>query len=186
MNKDELLKYSNEIKSKADLLLYQKEILNILERFGKVIITGSYSLDLMIKKDLDISLVNDKLKQIEFFELGKLLSEKLNPHGMFYRNTVVKEVPNRPPNSFYWGIQHEEWKIDLWKVPSFYSEESVHYINNIKQSLDEEKKEIILSLKYELMSDNDYGRKFSSKEIYKAVVFNQVKTLEQFLEYVKN
>ncbi len=184
MIKIDLLKYSKDIKSEADNLLMNTGLLAFLNNFGNVILTGSYSLDLMMKKDLDISLVNNSLTLENFFEIGKFLSIKFNPHSMYFRNTIEKEILNRPPNSFYWGVQTADWKIDLWKVPDFYAQESVQYIEKIKSKLDFEKRKTILSIKYLLQNDPDYGRKFSSKELYKAVIDHNISTLDDFISFV--
>ena len=184
MNTEEILEYSKIIKVEADDLLVNLDLLKILQNFGEVIITGSYSLDLMIKRDLDISLVNENMSIGKFFELGQSLNVCLNPHSMYFRSTIMKPIDNRPPNSLYWGVQTEYWKIDLWQVPKFYAEESIEYINNFKNKLTPAKREIVLTIKHTLLNNSDYGRKYSSKELYKAVLENDVKNLDEFLDFL--
>ncbi|MDU0206457.1 hypothetical protein ACYEXS_32085 [Paenibacillus sp. MAH-36] len=51
------------IKTEADGILHENGLIRILEGYGKVFISGSYLLDLMTWRDLDIYLANDKMNE---------------------------------------------------------------------------------------------------------------------------
>ncbi len=54
---NEILIKSQSIKKEAEELLSKYKVLETLRKFGEVQFTGSYELDLMYKKDIDLSLL---------------------------------------------------------------------------------------------------------------------------------
>ncbi len=72
-----------QVRNEADEILYSKGLLELLNKYGRAELTGSYPLQLMCKKDLDISLVNAKLEADEFFELGSKIVSLLKPHSVY-------------------------------------------------------------------------------------------------------
>ncbi len=176
-----LFEHAARIHDEADKILYRDGLHALLESYGDVYCTGSYQLNLMHKKDLDLSLVNPHLDTVDFIRLGTEVAALLNPHSMHYRNTRIKPVEDRPPESLYWGFLFRDWNIDLWLVPPGYYEESVSYLDNILSALDDELRQIILALKAESLDRGIYGRLFSSKELYRAVIQQGVRDLESLL-----
>jgi hypothetical protein len=65
-----LLQLNEAIKKDAGEILYEKGLLNILNLFGKPHISGSYALDLMTWRDLDIYLEVENISETDLFELG--------------------------------------------------------------------------------------------------------------------
>ena len=180
----DLLEQSTTVKVEAEKILFQKGLYSLLVKFGEVHCSGSYYLDLMLKQDIDLSLVNPDLSEADFFRLGGEVSGLLTPHSIHYRNTRVKFVPNRPPESLYWGFEFGEWNIDLWLVPEAYHLDSIDYLNSIANSLDQEKRLAILDIKQDAMEQGLYGRQFSSRELYRGVIQDGVRDLEGLLKVI--
>ena len=180
----DIVKKSQTIKEEAIALIQKFDLLSTLRHYGEVKFTGSFELDLMLKKDIDISLVNDDLTVEEFTELGKELIDKLNTPSVYYRNTRITSVEKRPENSLYWGIQVEDWFLDIWAMSSKVYERADKYIKLVKSKLNDENRLIILSLKNDLMEINIYGKGFGSREIYDAVLNYDISTAEQFDLYL--
>jgi len=145
--KASLLQYESQVREQADSLLFKKGLYKILEKYGTVLLTGSYSLKLMYKKDLDISLVSPNLSVKEFYKMGGEISEIIQPHSVYYRNTKVKRISGRPDNALYFGFIFDDWKIDLWVVDKDRAEGSEIYSNNILKKLTDEKRILILEIK---------------------------------------
>lgn len=181
---ENLLTFSANIKKEAENLLYKRGLVPLVKEYGEVILTGSYTIDLMLKKDLDISVVNPELTLKEFFDLGYKLTEKFNPSSVFFRDTSIKQLFGRPDNSLYWGLVFEDWKIDLWVVPEFVAANSKEYVQKIVDHLTPEKREIILSIKEKYINDPNYRQYFSSKEIYNAVLFHNVLDIKSFVKHL--
>ena len=182
----DILKYSAKIKEETDLILYDRGLYKIFEKYGTAKFTGSYELDLMIKKDLDVTIVTKDISLEEFFNLGGEISSLLKPHSMFFRNTKVKPISKRPKEGYYWGVQFDDWKIDLWAIDEQIYSGSVRYIDSVAGKITEENKKTILELKYLFIDNKDYGSKFSSREVYEAVLNNGVKTVDEFYSYLKS
>lgn len=71
---NDLMKNSKKVKKEADLLIKKSDLLNVLSKYGKVFIRGSYELDLMVDGDIDIYIVNDKLdKKLAIRALNELV-----------------------------------------------------------------------------------------------------------------
>jgi hypothetical protein len=64
-----LVKQNKRIKEEADTILHEKRLLEILNDFGKPYVSGSYALDLMTWRDLDIYLETDLISEQRFFHL---------------------------------------------------------------------------------------------------------------------
>lgn len=185
-NMTEYLKISESIESEADYILGQRGVRSVLDKYGTVKYAGSYYFNLMMKRDLDISLISESISDEEFFLLGNELSLLLKPHSMFYRNTRIKHIENRPAMGLYWGIQFDDWNLDIWAIPMKEYHASEIYMEKIRASLDDELRHIILKLKYEFMNDGSYGKTFGSRELYDAVLNCNVKTAEEFNLYLKS
>ena len=181
----EILDYSQAIKNEADELLRKYSVVEIIQNFGQVKFTGSYELNLMYKKDIDISLINDNLSVQDFTLLGKELIDALNTPSAYYRNTRITPVEKRPENSLYWGIQTCDWFIDIWAMDSEVYSRAEKYIKEIKSELNEKNRLIILQLKSEFIKNKTYGINFTSRELYDAVLNHEVKNSEQFNFYLE-
>lgn len=98
-NLNKYLKHSQEIKKEAESLITKFNRIEIISKYGELNSTGSYKLDLMYKKDINISLVNDDLSVQDFTELGKELIYILETPSVYYRNTRITPVEKRPENA---------------------------------------------------------------------------------------
>ena len=177
---------SRLIKEQADAIIQDRGLHSMLTRFGDAHYTGSYTLDLMLKKDLDISLVSPELSLKSFFELGHELAILLRPHSIHYRNTRIKPIAFRPPEALYWAIVFEDWNIDLWVVPESYYRESERYISDIKEALTQERRKCILNIKSLALQDGIYGKTFGSRELYQAVCFENINSYTCFQKWLLN
>ena len=97
-----VLKLNDEIKKEADQLLYEKGLFAVLQKFGTPHITGSYELNLMTWRDLDIYLESNKISEKDFFQLGGEVSSCLQPIKMHFRNEFLAKT-NGLPLGLYWG-----------------------------------------------------------------------------------
>src|ERR1051326_8117974 len=115
-----LLAQNDLIKKEADEILHSKGLLQILNSFGTPHISGSYSLDLMTWRDLDIYLEAGNITTKDFFLLGEKIATALNPLKMSFRNEIIAKTKGLP-NGLNWGIylgneRAGAWKIDIWLV----------------------------------------------------------------------
>src|SRR5437762_7876552 len=105
-----------ELRNEADQLL-DSGLRTILDEYGKVHVIGSYALQLMVWRDLDIHLVQPVLDTAGFFEMGGRIAELLKPPRMHYRDETIVATEGLP-RGLYWGIylgdeRNGAWKIDI-------------------------------------------------------------------------
>ena len=182
---EKYLNQSKLIKKEATILIENFQLAEILSQYGHLHFTGSYELDLMYKKDIDISIVNNNLTVEEFSQLGKDLIDKLDTPSVYYRNTRITPVEKRPENALYWGIKTGDWWIDIWAMSENVYARSDKYIKEVKEKLTTENRNIILELKAKLINKKTYGINFGSRELYDAVLNNNVKTIQDFEKYIR-
>ena len=179
-----LLQLNEEIKKEADAMLHEKGLLALLRTFGTPHVSGSYALDLMTWRDLDIYLEVDELKEDRFFSLGGQLASLLMPVKMSFRNETIAKTPGLP-EGFYWGIymgneRKGAWKIDIWAVHSAECKRLLDYCTAIQEKLDKEKAVRILAIKSCCWQDPEYRRSYSSMDIYTAVLDEGIRDMEGF------
>ena len=187
---EDLFEQNSAIKDEADVILYEKKIMKLLSAYGVPHITGSYALDLMTWRDLDIYLQTDTMNEEKFFRMGAELCKALSPLRMHFRNEVLAKT-DKLPDGFYWGIymgneRKGDWKIDIWAVDTGECERLITYCNEIREQLDDRYTRSILSIKSQCWQDPEYRRIYSSSDIYDAVLKNRVRDMEGFWKYLDN
>jgi hypothetical protein len=178
------------IKQEADELLFEKGLFGILNQFGEPHISGSYSLDLMTWRDLDIYLEVEHISESDFFKLGGMIASAFSPVKMSFRNEKLAKT-NGLPDGLYWGIylgneRAGAWKIDVWAMDKSECNRLLKHCDLIQDDLTPDKAEIIMQIKSACWQDPEYRRSFSSTDIYDAVLHNKVSSINEFRIYLKN
>ena len=119
---NELDALNETLVAEADALLHDHGLLEILQKNGNPVVTGSYILKLMTWRDLDVNLESNEMTVERFFNLGQELAVRLKARRMSYRNETLGEIPTLP-RGLYWGLGTAltfpaGWKIDVWAINS--------------------------------------------------------------------
>ncbi|MDB5232578.1 MAG: hypothetical protein JWN76_3383 [Chitinophagaceae bacterium] len=186
---DHLQSLNIHIKKEADEILYKKGLIDILNSFGTPHIHGSYLLDLMTWRDLDIYLEVDNIAESDFFLLGGKICTVLKPVKMSFRNETISKTQNLP-FGLYWGIylgneRAGAWKIDIWTVGTSECERLIDYCKEIKQQLTSLAVSRILEIKSQCWTDPEYRRSYSSSDIYTAVLEKNIPNIGEFKKYLR-
>lgn len=185
----ESLHQDNELlKQEADALLFEKGLLQLLCGFGIPHVHGSYALDLMTWRDLDIYLEADNLQETDFFRLGSKICAALQPVKMSFRNERIGKSAGLP-HGLYWGIylgneRAGAWKIDIWAVEKVECATLLAHCSDRKQQLTPAAMRHILAIKSQCWQDPAYRRSYSSDDIYTAVLEKNITDLEGFRAYL--
>ncbi|MYL54925.1 hypothetical protein GLW08_16445 [Pontibacillus yanchengensis] len=183
----DLNRLNEKLLNEADGILYELGLYDSLKKYGDPKVSGSYFLNLMTWRDLDIYLKSEAMDNETFFDLGKEITMKLNPSKMSFRNELIGKTPHLP-EGLYWGVHtnlfDEKWKVDIWAINSEEVKRKQREVEEIKYRLDNSKKESILELKNQLHSHPLYRKTFFSVDIYDAVLNDKVTSLEQFKEWL--
>jgi hypothetical protein len=172
-----------EIRAEADRLL-DSGVRAILADYGDVHIVGSYALQLMTWRDLDIHLVDDDPRVEVFFDLGGRLAALLHPHRMHFRDESTTRTPDLPCG-LYWGVylgdeRRGAWKIDIWQTDAQGFESVRRFCDGIAGRLDPSSRQAILSIKSACWAHPEYRRGFTSADVYDAVLDRGVRDVAGF------
>ena len=178
------------MKKEADSILLDKDLLTILKSFGTPHIHGSYFLDLMTWRDLDIYLESENISTTDFFKLGEKICSSFDPVKMSFRNELKAKTKGLP-NGLYWGIYLGDeragaWKIDIWAVSPKECQRLLDYCNTVKRKLYPEAVRIIMEIKSQCWQDPAFRKSYSSSDIYAAVLDKNISSLGEFKEHLNS
>ncbi|MDO8497808.1 MAG: hypothetical protein Q7S61_04665 [bacterium] len=178
-----ILQESKSIKQQADDFLKDSGVLLTLQNFGKVRLAGSYDLDLMLTPDIDIYVNNPRDdKNVVIKALNTFIQQGYFNGYLFY--DFIRFHKKGFPDGYYIGLKtpfrDTRWKIDVWFFSK--SHDANPFIDKIKQ-LPEDIKITILKLKK--FRDEKLSDRVSSYCIYEAVIKNNIKTEQEFNNYLK-
>jgi hypothetical protein len=144
---------------------------------------GSYALDLMTWRDLDLYLVAEEMDAARFFELGGRLASLLQPRKMYFRDERAGGDHSLPVG-MYWGLYAGDWKIDLWAVEAEEARRLMEYESALAARLTDESRRVILAVKSAVCMDTNYRRAFGAKDVYDAVLDGGVRDEAGFRRYL--
>jgi hypothetical protein len=173
---DELLQLDRDLRAEAAPLL---DKLRALFPFH---IIGSYALELMVWRDLDLLLRAPSVTVDEFFELGRRITATLSPWKAFFTDDRRATPP--APRGLYWGIRLGDvsqgaWKIDLWWLDPTQTKKRLAQRNALQRRLTPSNRVTILRLKSQLWRDPRYRKEITSQDIYDAVLDRGIQSLEE-------
>src|SRR3989344_392307 len=160
---------SQELRNKADDILARSNLIDILNKYGKVEIVGSYKYGLMTKNDIDIYVINQNVgREIATKALNEIIQGNYF-RGYLFCNWRDTKPPEWLPEGYYIGLKYggygnyteTKWKIDIW-----FLNKAVPNIKGI-DDLSQSQRETILHLKTERDAQK---LDIMSYQIYKAVI----------------
>ena len=174
---------NDAIRSEADRIL-GSGLLALLARYGEVHIVGSYTLGLMTWRDLDVHLVQERSDVKAFFSLGAEIAALLQSHRMHFRDESLVGTPGLP-RGLYWGIYLGDeragaWKIDVWQTNRQGFESVRRFSDDIASRLNDENRATILAIKTACWQHPEYRRRFTSADVYAAVLDRGVRDVGAF------
>ena len=187
---DDLEQLNSVIISEANQILHYHGLIQIMSRHGTPNLTGSYVLGLMTWRDLDIYLETNEMTNQRFFQLGNELASSLKPHRMHYRNEFIGRTSTLPAG-LYWGIYTsslgftEEWKIDIWAIDSKQVNTLQRQLNELKARIKRDNRPPILAIKNHFCRHPEYRRKFTSSDIYSAVIEEAIESVGEFSRWLE-
>jgi hypothetical protein len=164
--------------------LLDEGLRDLLTSYGGLIEHGSYALDLMTWRNLDLYLVLEEMNTARFFELGGRLASLLQPRKMNFRDERAATEKSLPAG-LYWGLYAGEWKIDLWAVDAEEARRLMEFESALAARLTDESRRIILAVKSAVCMDQNYRRTFGAKEVYAAVLDGGVRDEAGFRRYLR-
>ena len=171
-----LIKISENIKTIADNLLNEKNIVEILSMFGEPLIIGSYALNLMIDEDIDIVIKTKSPRESAINVLNKFI--ELGTFQKYGFGDFKKFPINGRPNGYIVTLRTEynktKWELEIWIL-----EEIVQYLEQMKKFkklINDKNRLEILGMKYQRKILGQSKNDISSFEIYNKI-FNTGKNI---------
>ncbi len=187
MNSDDLLKQQEELQKAGKQLLEKIGLIEFISKLGKPEIVGSMASGLMIRPDVDIEVIADEINDEDYWETVRFLFYIKNFYHSLYIQDFRKSQNPNTPKGLYIGTRvnsdGKEWKIDLWFISPRKPGEQ-NYNEWIKGKINNSNRKIILEIKSEIYKNPKYTKEIFSIDIYKAVIEDRVKNLEDFAKYL--
>jgi len=177
--------------AEATEILEVRRLRSTLEEYGRVVPHGSYALDLMVWRDLDLYLVPSS--SIEgrtwFFVLGSRIANLLGAHRMHFRDETVVQTEGLP-KGLYWGVHvpglaGTAWKIDIWAVENRELNRLLEYQSWVAEKLSPDSRKMILQIKAVVHKHPEYRRSFGAKDIYEAVLNGRASNADEFWDHLR-
>lgn len=169
-------------KAQADRILYEFGLLKKLEEIGAAHIIGSYRMDMMAWNDLDIDIENDTMSLDKIYDLTSYILETFHPVWYEAKEEVNDEGKTVWFQGFETRITGELWNMDLWFFDKETIDKAERYCDNISNNATPEQRETMIQLKTELIAKELYSfEQYKSLDVYKAVMEENVKTIDEFL-----
>lgn len=185
------LQKAEALKQTADHIINDLGLGKVLNKYCEnVFYTGSYFLDVMAWSDLDISLVlkGDKKSISNLMDLTKDVSLLKGVRKIVYRNFLDNDkdscLPSGLYNGIYWSVGPLDWKIDLWAVTEESLNKNKSEMQRIRQKLDNDKRQLILQVKNNIITDEGRTPSFSGYNIYKAVIDENMTSQEDIINFL--
>jgi len=167
-----LLKLSSFLHNDADVLLKKTELIKKLSKYGEVLISGSYDLDLMMDGDIDLFVINKKINKQKSVDILQDLILQNDFNGYLYYDWTKRQHEGFP-KGYYIGLKTDfrkrKWKVDIWLVKESY-QPTEKLMSFIKSHLNKKNKKIILDLKYKAKTKN---LNLKSSDIYRQVLYEK-------------
>lgn len=176
---------NEDLKAEADRLLSLCDMQGLLSSYPAWFVGGSYYYDLMCWHDLDIYVLDPLTDLRKCFEIGYKLTERLDAKKSFFTNNM-----GTFPNGFYWGlklgdIRRGAWKLDVWFLDDTDFRRHEAYCANMLIKPSMKQRASIIAIKNSYWKRPEYRDTVTSNMIYTAVLDHNVKTIDEFEEYLK-
>jgi len=169
----------------AQDILAQLQLMERWSVFGNPVLVGAVAYGLVVTPDIDVEIFCDEPRIEDGFEVLRACA--LHPR---VRKVRFANKLDGPDMGLYWQLryQHEdeqEWKIDMWSMRHDHpGPTSAALVEPMKQALTAETRQVILELKEQTLLDPML--QCGSIHIYRAVLNNGIRNVEQFKIWLEN
>jgi hypothetical protein len=188
----DLLKQQEELQVEAGAVGADLRLDEVLSAVGDPVRVGSAALGVMVRRDLDITVVCPALGAAtvgEVAQIGARLALHARVRQVQFRNdTGAWNIDPGYPDGLYLGVRYrsargEDWNLDIWFVDQPERQPDLAHLKSLPARLTPEARTAILRIKHALADCQEPGRSVPSYHVYKAVLDDGVRTLEQFTEW---
>ncbi|MFD9736121.1 hypothetical protein [Umezawaea sp. NPDC059074] len=182
VEQDELQAASNAV---VDALGLNQSLATI----GDPVRVGSSALGLLVKRDVDITVVCAELGKAVHEAVVSIGAELARHHRvervLFRNDTGDWNTDANYPDGFYLGVNYrssagDDWNLDIWFVDEPERQPDLAHVKALPARLTPETRTAILEIKKAYLGRPEYGKSVNGYEIYRAVLDHDVRTVEDF------
>jgi hypothetical protein len=176
----DVIKFSQKTKQEAERLLVYGNIVNILSKHGKVVLSGSYRYDLMWGPDIDLIVISDKPKVASYDALKDFIEQrKFQKYQLGdFINFPLKNRPQGVIVVLILEFEGRKWEIEIWFMKSL--SEDDRYFKKLLSKVSPKQRKAILELKYQRDMDGLSKHQLDSATIYKGVLIEGKTNIKDF------
>lgn len=176
------------LRDEATELLQECGLLSLISSHGRTRVVGSYDLDLMTWRDIDISLRLPVERDVAtFFSIGDAMANRFETIRASYSNMLLRK-DQVFESGLYWGIRllhrGQTWKVDLWGFSEKEYAEKMAAYEKLRQTVDSADRLAVLRIKDVVCRWEQYRHGVYSTYIYDAVA-SGVTTVEEFRGWLR-
>jgi hypothetical protein len=185
----ELLRQQDELQAEASTVNDDLGLDESLGLLGDPVRVGSAALGLMVRRDLDITVVCPRLCATlheAVVGLGARLALHERVQQVRFRNdTGAWNTDPAYPDGLYLGLgyrspQGSTWSLDIWLVDEPERQPDLAHVRTLPDRLTCEAREAILRIKHAWAERPEYGRSVRSWDVYRSVLDDGVRTVAEF------
>ncbi|MFE6667330.1 hypothetical protein ACFVFH_27670 [Streptomyces sp. NPDC057697] len=190
---EELLEKQDALRTAADAVGADLRLDERLSTVGRPVRVGSYALGLMVRRDLDVTVICPKLdpQTLEAVAgIGARLAQHQRVRQVRFRDdTGAWNTDPEYPDGLYLGVDcrsvrgHEEWNLDIWFVDEPDRQPDLAHLRTLPPRLTPDTRAAILGIKQSWADRAEYGSAVKSVDVYRAVLNDGVRTPQQFDEW---
>ncbi|MCS7482368.1 hypothetical protein ACFFQW_20175 [Umezawaea endophytica] len=156
---------------------------------GEPVRVGSSALGLLVKRDIDITVVCQELGKSVHEAVANLGAELARHHRvervLFRNDTGSWNTDATYPDGFYLGATYrsaagDDWNLDIWFVDEPERQPDLDHVRSMPARLTPEIRAAILEIKKAYLGRPEHGKSVNGYEIYRAVLDDGVRTPEAF------
>jgi hypothetical protein len=185
------------LEEEADQVVELLQLEELLSNIGRPIRVGSSAMGLMVRRDIDITVVCENLSsgtRAAFIQAGaKLMLMDRHVVSVRFRNDTGawNADPASYPDGLYLGVSTRtsegiDWTLDIWAVDQPERQPDLNHLRTLLPRLDDDRRKTILLIKQALAAAKSCSSesKIPSSYVYEAVVEDGVGSVEQFAEWL--
>ncbi|KAA9388178.1 hypothetical protein [Neorhizobium galegae] len=190
-----ILEKQAELQAQADAIVSALGLDDLLGAAGNPVRVGSSALGLMVRRDIDITVVCERLDPATRRTVAEIAGELMLDRRvgtLRYRNDsgVWNAEPENYPDGLYLGLTYrtekdEDWNFDIWFIDEPDRQPDLRHLKTLLPRLTDKARETILIIKTELAANAPKGGKPApSALVYEAVLDGEVTTTGELEEWL--
>lgn len=186
----DLFERQRQLQIEADDVVELLQLEDLLGAFGRPVRVGSSAMGLMVRRDIDITVICPRLDTATlaaFADVASLLMQKTtHVVSVRFRNDTGawNSEPAKYPDGLYLGLTvHARndaiWTLDIWAVDHPERQPDLGHLETLLPRMTHEHRGAILQIKQALAERQEGMATVPSAVVYEAVVNHDVRTVEQ-------